>query len=84
MRQTVDVLAIFDADANAPRPIRFKIFENGIKVTVKITEIIRTDWVRAGGVTHIKYDCITINEGKRLEYSLMYFYSECRWEYEAD
>ena len=67
MRQAVDVLAVFDIGAMSPRPIRFKVVDHGIKKTVRI----------------IVYDCLTVNEGRRIRYKLFYFYHECRWELEC-
>ena len=82
MRQAVDVLAVFDIGALSPRPIRFKVVEGGIKKTVRISVITNIEWLGAGGVTRIVYDCCTVNEGRRISYRLLYFYRECRWELE--
>lgn len=82
MRQAVDVLAVFDVGAMSPRPIRFKVVELGIKKTVRITDIKNIEWLGAGGVSRIVYDCCTVNEGRRVNYQLLYFYRECRWEIE--
>lgn len=57
MRQEIDVLAAFDADSDIPRPVRFKIFENGIKKAVDVSEIINTEHLGAGGRTRIEYTC---------------------------
>ena len=83
MRQPVDVLAVFDVGAISPRPIRFKVVECGIKKTVRVTDIKNIEWLGAGGVTRIVYDCVTVNEGRRINYKLLYFYRECRWEIEG-
>ena len=80
MRQSVDVLAVFDVGAISPRPIRFKVVELGVKKTVRITDIKNIEWVGAGGVARIVYDCCTVNDGRRINYKLLYFYRECRWE----
>ena len=82
MRQSVDVLAVFDIGAMSPRPIRFKVLEHGIKTTVKVSEIRNIEWLGAGGVTRIEYNCVTVSEGRRISYKLLYFYRECRWELE--
>lgn len=83
MRQAVDVLAVFDIGAMSPRPIRFKVVDHGIKKTVRITDISNIEWLGAGGMTRIVYDCLTVNEGRRIQYKLFYFYHECRWELEC-
>ncbi len=80
MRQSVDVLAVFDIGALSPRPIRFKVLEHGIKTTVKVTDIRNIEWIGAGGVKRIEYDCSTVSEGRHIDYKLLYFYNECRWE----
>lgn len=84
VRQEVDVLAVFDIGAMSPRPIRFKILEHGIKTTVKVSDIRNIEWLGAGGVTRIEYDCVTVSEGRRINYKLLYFYHECRWQIEMN
>lgn len=84
MRQKVDVLAVFDIGAASPRPIRFKVLERGIKTTVKVSDIRNIEWLGAGGVTRIEYDCVSINDGHHIFYKLLYFYHECRWELEMN
>lgn len=84
MRQSVDVLAVFDIGAMSPRPIRFKVIEHGIKTTVKVSDIRNIEWLGAGGVTRIEYDCQSVCEGRRIGYKLLYFYNECRWELQTD
>ena len=83
MRQAVDVLAVFDIGAMSPRPIRFKVLEHGIKTTVKVTDINNIEWIGAGGMTRIVYDCTSVNAGRHIDYKLHYFYRECRWELEV-
>lgn len=82
LRQAVDVLAVFDIGALSPRPLRFKVVDSGIKKTVRVTDIRNIEWVGAGGMTRVEYDCCTVNEGRRISYKLLYFYNECRWEIE--
>ena len=82
MRQAVDVLAVFDIGALSPRPLRFKVVDSGIKKTVRVTDIRNIEWVGAGGMTRVEYDCCAVNEGRRISYKLLYFYNECRWEIE--
>ena len=83
MRQPVDVLAVFDIGAMSPRPVRFKVLEHGIKTTVRVTDIRNIEWLGAGSVTRIQYDCTTVREGRRIDYKLIYYYRECRWELEV-
>ena len=74
MRQPVDVLAVFDIGAVSPRPIRFKVLEHGIKTTVRVTDIRNIE---------IVYDCTTVSDGRHIDYKLLYFYRECKWELET-
>ena len=80
MKQAVDVLAVFDIGAASPRPLRFKVLEQGIKNTVKISNIRNIEWVRSGGVTHVEYDCTSVNNGRHIDYKLLYYSSDNRWE----
>ena len=83
MRQSVDVLAVFDIGALSPRPIRFKVLEHGIKTTVKVSDIRNIEWLGAGGTTRIVYDCSSICDGRHIDYKLHYYYRECKWEIET-
>ena len=80
MKQAVDVLAVFDIGAASPRPLRFKLVDRGIKTTVRISNIRNIEWVRSGGVTHVEYDCTSINDGRYIDYKLLYFSNDSRWE----
>ena len=82
MKQAVDVLAVFDIGALSPRPIRFRVVDSGIKKTVRVTDINNIEWLGAGGMNRVVYDCCTVNDGRRILYKLLYFCHECRWEVE--
>ena len=82
MRQSVDVLAIFEEGAEYPRPVRFKIFENGIKKTVDVSEIADIKHLGAGGKTRIEYTCNSAGQHGRIEYKLLYLYQLHKWEIE--
>ena len=83
MKQEVDVLAVFDVGSSAPKPIRFKIRELGIKKSVPVTSIKNIEWIRSGGTTRAVYFCDTINAGQHISYCLLYYYQENRWEVET-
>ena len=83
MRQKIDVLAAFDIEATTPRPIRFKLIEHGMKVMVNVDKVKRAEWLGAGGVTRIVYECENVRDGRIIPYRLLYFYRECRWEVEV-
>ena len=82
MKQNVDVLAIFDVGALHPRPVKFKVFERGLKQTVNVGRVNRVDWIGSGYVKRIVYECITPMNGKEISYTLSYYYKESRWELE--
>ena len=80
MRQPVDVLAAFNTDSDIPRPVRFKILENGIKKPVDVTEIINTERLGAGSMVRIEYTCRSAGRNGPVSYKLMYYYAKGSWE----
>lgn len=82
MKQQVDVLAAFDTGSDIPRPIRFKILENGIKKPVDVTEVINTERLGAGGMVRIEYTCRSAGQNGPMQYRLMYYYTKGSWEIE--
>lgn len=83
MRQRIDVLAAFDNGARNPRPLRFKLIKHGVKTTVNVGSIKRAEYMGSGGVTRIEYECETCNDDRAIDYKLIFFYRECRWEIEV-
>lgn len=81
-RQPVDILAAFDIGSSQPRPLRFKLFENGIKKTVAISDITDITTLGAGGMSRIEYTCRSNGNSGVIEYKLLYFYRVNRWEIE--
>ena len=82
MKQTVDVLAVFDVGALHPRPIKFKYLERGLKQTVNIDRILNVEWIGSGYVTRIVYECATPMNGRLITYRLSYYYKESKWIFE--
>lgn len=80
MTKEVDVLAVFDNAAMYPRPLRFRVIEQGLKKTVCITNIQNVEWLGAGGRTRVAFDCFTIVNGKRINYVLNYYYNTLKWD----
>ena len=81
-KQPVDVLVAFEDGTKCPRPLRFKILENGIKKTVEVSEVTGTEWLGAGGMSRIEYTCRSAGRNGAIPYRLLYYYRECRWEIE--
>lgn len=77
---TVDVLAVFEAGADHPKPLRFKLFENGIKKAVDVSQIVDINHIGAGGMSRIEYTCRSASTRGMIEYRLLYFYNRCQWE----
>lgn len=79
---SVDVLAVFDSDATYPRPVRFKVFENGVKKTVSVSEITNIATLGAGGMTRLEYSCRSAGHSGTISYKLLYYYNQFKWELE--
>lgn len=82
MKQQVDVLAAFDIGSSWPRPLKFKILENGIKKTVNISEINDIRDLGAGGMARYEYTCRSAGSSGPITYRLMYYYTKGTWEIE--
>ena len=83
MQETqVDVLAAFDTGASYPRPIRFKVYENGIKKTVDVSEILNVEDLGAGGMMRYEYTCRSQGARGPIEYRLKYYYMKSNWTLE--
>lgn len=82
MKQQVDVLASFDIGSDIPRPIRFKILENGVKKAVDVSEITNTERLGAGGMVRIEYSCRSAGRSGQIEYKLLYYYAKGAWDIE--
>lgn len=80
--EQVDVLAAFDIGARYPRPIRFKIFENGVKKTVQVDTVSDIRDAGAGGMTRHEYTCRSAGKNGPIEYRLLYYYTKGVWEIE--
>ena len=85
MRQSIDVIVIFDKSAAEPRPLRFKIYESGRWKSVDVDLIYSTEWMRLDGKVRIVYDCASKSRlGQMIRYRLMYIQQEIRWELEIE
>lgn len=80
MKQPVDVLAAFDIGSEIPRPVRFKLFENGIKKAVDVNAVLKTEHLGAGNMVRIEYTCRSAGRNGPIEYKLLYYYVKGSWE----
>jgi len=80
MKQDVDVLAVFETGAEYPKPVRFKLLENGIKKTVSVGRITDVDHLGAGGMLRYEYKCESPGSNGNIDYFLSYYYNSGRWE----
>lgn len=81
-KEQVDVLAAFDIGARYPRPIRFKIIENGVKKTVQVDTVSDIRDAGAGGMIRHEYSCRSAGRNGPIEYKLMFYYTKGTWEIE--
>lgn len=82
MKQQIDVIAIFDIGATAPRPLRFQILEDGVKSVVKVESIDLVQTVGAGFASRVEFSCKSTVRGRKIAYKLLYYYQDCKWEVE--
>ena len=81
-KEPIAVLAVFDIDAEQPRPLRFKIEEDGIMKTVEVFEIRNIERLGAGGMSRYEYTCRSAGSHGKIEYKLLYYFMKSRWEIE--
>lgn len=82
MKQPIDVFAAFAVGASVPRPVQFKILENGIKKTVDVSEVLKIENLGAGGMIRHEYTCRSAGRNGPIEYRLLYYYTKGTWEIE--
>ena len=82
MKQPIDALVVFEQGAAYPKPVRFKIMENGVKKAVDITEIVDVQDLGAGGMIRREYTCRSAGRNGPIEYRLLYYYTKGSWEIE--
>ena len=85
MIQTVDVIAIFDRMIREPKPVRFKIYDNGHWKSVNVERILNIEWMRLYGKVQIVYSCESRScNGQMINYKLKYLQQDVRWEMEMN
>ncbi|MBR3126086.1 MAG: hypothetical protein IKF42_11790 [Mogibacterium sp.] len=85
MIQTVDVIAIFDRMIREPKPVRFKIYDNGHWKSVNVERILNIEWMRLDGKVQIVYSCESRScNGQIINYKLKYLQQDVRWEMEMN
>lgn len=76
---TMKVLVVFRDEYRNPRPIRFKITEDGEEKTVEVKDILKEEDVGAGGVSRIEYTCQSAGAKGLIRYKLLYYYNIGKW-----
>lgn len=74
------VLAVFRENERFPRPLKFKITENGEEKTVDVAEISNMREMGAGGMSRVEYTCSSPGARGKIQYTLSYYYNTGRWE----
>ena len=62
-----------------PRPLRFKITEDGEEKTVEVSDILKVENLGAGGMSRIEYTCQSAGARGLIKYKLLYYYKSGRW-----
>lgn len=77
MKQEIDVVTVFNRGESCPKPIKFRIIENGTKLTVDVYDVLNYDYI---GSNIINYECNSISRrGNLLTYKLQYYRKESKW-----
>lgn len=76
---TMTVLTVFSDEYRYPRPLRFKIIEDGEEKTVEVSDVIKEENVGAGGMSRIEYTCQSAGSRGLIKYKLLYYYNKGRW-----
>lgn len=80
LQKPVDAMVVFRAENEYPRPYKFKIEENGEKVTVFVDQVIYSHKSKVCGAENILYECQSTINGKEKRFELKYFCSKCQWQ----
>ena len=81
MKQEVSVLAVFNIGSKDPKPVRFKVIEEGEKKPVNVYSVLSKEYI---GMDRIDYECNSLSErGNLINYKLSYYRSNCRWVIET-
>lgn len=73
------VLAVFKDEYRYPRPIRFKLTEDGEEKTVEVKDILKVENLGAGGVSRVEYTCQSAGVRGMIKYKLLYYYNTGKW-----
>ena len=76
---TMTVLTVFRDEYRYPRPLRFKIVEEGEEKTVDVSDILKEENVGAGGMSRIEYTCQSAGSRGLIKYKLLYYYNTGKW-----
>lgn len=77
MKQEVEVLTIYEIGKRDPKPIRFKLVENGIQKTVDVYSVLGKEYI---GMNRLDYECNSLSsKGNLIIYKLSYYRNEGKW-----
>ena len=80
LQKPIDAMVVFNADQENPRPYKFKIEENGEKITIFVDQIIYAHKSKVCGAENILYQCQSTINGEVRRFELKYFCSRCQWQ----
>ncbi len=74
MKQEVEVLTIYEIGKREPKPIRFKLVENGEKKTIDVYSELGREYI---GMNRLDYECNSLSsKGSLIVYKLSYYRNE--------
>ena len=80
LAKPVDMIVVFRADANIPRPWKFKLEEGGEIVKVQVDRIIDATKSKVCGAENILYLCQSTINGREKRFELKYYCSSFEWQ----
>lgn len=80
INKPVDAMVVFRAEGRHPRPYKFKIEENGEKVTVFVDHVLSAKKTKVCGAENILYQCQSTINGVEKRFELKYYCSKCEWQ----
>lgn len=80
LQKPVDAMVVFKTDGEHPRPYKFKIEEDGEKITIVVDKVIFSHKSKVCGAENILYECQSVINGVERRFELKYFCSRCQWQ----
>ena len=77
MKQEVSVLVAYEIGKRDPRPMRFKLIEDGSTRTVDVYSVLNKEYI---GMDRIDYECNSLSSrGNLIVYKLSFYRKEGKW-----